>query len=97
MQQYCRCLLPGLNDNGAVALLKSRGGFIFKSSGSRTSSQLLSERGTVLMFFLCMGRIVSLLPNLERSRRLQMPSLNFGGAGVLGYVLALFFTVNPNI
>lgn len=49
------------------------------------------------MFFLCMVRVVSLSPNLEGPCRLQMPSLNFGGAGVLGYVLALIFKVNSNI
>lgn len=49
------------------------------------------------MFFLYMGHVVSLSPNLEGPRRLQMPSLNFGGASVLGCVLALFFKVNSNI
>lgn len=49
------------------------------------------------MFFLRVVHVVSLLPNLQGPWRLQMPSLSFGGAGVLGYILALIFKVNSNI
>lgn len=94
MQQYCRCLLPGLNDNQVVAFLKSWRVFIFETNRMRMLSQICSERIIISYDLSVYVMCCEFQPNWKD---LAGCRCQVGGAGVLGYIAALIFKMNSNV
>lgn len=97
MQQYCRCLLPGLNDNQVVALLKSRGGFIFEASETRTSSQIFSERRKILYVLFVYGTCCEFVARSGRTLEAADAKFKFWWGWCAGVCPGSVFKVNSNV